>query len=649
MDNKIVHAAPVPPFVTFVASAVPMVFDNSMSYYEALCALWKWLQDDVINVINNNASVTEEYIQMTKDMKEYMDNYFDNLDVQEEINNKLDAMVLDGTLQDIIYNYLQPNVTWTFDKVSDMVAFENFVEGCYARTLGYHSVNDGGGATYKIIAKETPLAAGNINISDDFDAKLITAEANVKQFGAKGNSVDDDTTAIGAAIDYAEAHVTPLYFPSGEYVISNEFTIDFAVTIKGDGDYLSKIKQTNTAKHIFIVAFSYCIVKDLCFESVDSSSVSMLQISAPSGHSFDNLISNCQFIGTNKTGYGLELYCPSTYGLMDNTVKDSVFRGLAKGIVFNVGSGWINGNKFDTLWFYTTVNGIEWLDTAAFATSSMNEFSNIKGQYSSGVNSLVYNVNGANNSFSDMHLWDGGITIQIGYHARYTHIKNFANFEIAKFIDYGFQTDVDNFITDRTRPYWTEYKDNFLVSRDDWADYTDSSTPATLDVVQTNSAVKIDTDATTNKYNAIEGNGYTLLGTGKQMLNFEFCLSSVEDIKIFLGLETSGKSQRQGNFLTLDTAADGLFHLKGITNINNSTFTGDLLLSDITPAANKWYKVQIWRNSDQRLDIWIDGEYIGGFNASQRYNQKPVFYIQTLANAAKTLAIREVKLRTYTY
>ena len=101
MSENIEKAPNVPPFVRFVCSAVPMVFDDSLSYYEALSALWKYMQDTV-NVINNNATVTEEYIQLTKDMKEYMDNYFDNLDVQEEINNKLDKMVTDGTMDTII-------------------------------------------------------------------------------------------------------------------------------------------------------------------------------------------------------------------------------------------------------------------------------------------------------------------------------------------------------------------------------------------------------------------------------------------------------------------------------------------------------------------------------------------------------------------
>lgn len=110
INEKIVHAAPVPPFVRFVASAVPMVFDNSLSYYEALCALWKWMQDNLVDVINHNASVTEDYIKLTDALKDYVENYFANLDVQEEINNKLDEMVRDGSFQTILNTYVQPKL-----------------------------------------------------------------------------------------------------------------------------------------------------------------------------------------------------------------------------------------------------------------------------------------------------------------------------------------------------------------------------------------------------------------------------------------------------------------------------------------------------------------------------------------------------------
>ena len=149
MNDKPDRMPNVPPFVKFVASAVPMVFDNSLSYYEALCALWKYIQG-MTDVINNNATLEEEYIEKFNELKTFVDEYFDNLDVQEEINNKLDEMAEDGTLQEIITTYIQSNVAWTFDTVADMQASTNLVDGSFAQTLGFNSLGDGGAAIYKI-------------------------------------------------------------------------------------------------------------------------------------------------------------------------------------------------------------------------------------------------------------------------------------------------------------------------------------------------------------------------------------------------------------------------------------------------------------------------------------------------------------------
>ena len=203
INEKIVHAAPVPPFVRFVASAVPMVFDNSLSYYEALCALWKWMQDNLVDVINNNATVTEHYIEMDEEtrqlfieLKSYVDNYFDNLDVQEEINNKLDDMAEAGTLQEIITAYIQANVAWTFDTVADMKQATNLVNGSYARTLGFHSISDGGGALYKITNTGTANEMDIIAVGDLFANLQYKDSVYVKQLGAKGDGTTDDTNAF---------------------------------------------------------------------------------------------------------------------------------------------------------------------------------------------------------------------------------------------------------------------------------------------------------------------------------------------------------------------------------------------------------------------------------------------------------------------
>ena len=51
-EDKIEKAPNVPAFVRFVASTIPMVFDDSMSYYEALANLVHYIQDTV-DVVNN--------------------------------------------------------------------------------------------------------------------------------------------------------------------------------------------------------------------------------------------------------------------------------------------------------------------------------------------------------------------------------------------------------------------------------------------------------------------------------------------------------------------------------------------------------------------------------------------------------------------
>lgn len=112
---------PVPPFVQFCCAAIPQVFDDSLSYYEALCAMWKYL-NDTVNVINNNATITEEQLEAYKALESYVENYFENLDVQEEINNKLDQMAQDGSLGELIGRYIDPLIE---EQNENIALFEN--------------------------------------------------------------------------------------------------------------------------------------------------------------------------------------------------------------------------------------------------------------------------------------------------------------------------------------------------------------------------------------------------------------------------------------------------------------------------------------------------------------------------------------------
>lgn len=138
------------PFKFWCQKTLPLVFDDSLSYYEVLCKLVTYVnnlltdlqtatgsigtfaQQFVINQeflnqmaeqLGTNTAQLEAYINARmvdfsaayEELQAYVNLYFANLDVQEEINTKLDQMAQDGTLDTL----LQP---FTEDWLENMTA-----------------------------------------------------------------------------------------------------------------------------------------------------------------------------------------------------------------------------------------------------------------------------------------------------------------------------------------------------------------------------------------------------------------------------------------------------------------------------------------------------------------------------------------------
>lgn len=119
------------PFKMQVLTNFPYIeadFD-ALTNYQLLCKVVEYLNDTIAemnevteqteslynsyvalqNYVNEEIASFEETVNGTvQDLENYMNNYFNNLDVQQEINNKLDSMALDGTLTNLIKGYVDP-------------------------------------------------------------------------------------------------------------------------------------------------------------------------------------------------------------------------------------------------------------------------------------------------------------------------------------------------------------------------------------------------------------------------------------------------------------------------------------------------------------------------------------------------------------
>ena len=93
------------PFAHFCCTIgnLPTSYMISLTYEEQLLWLCQYLEKTVIPAVNTNAEAVAELQNLYIQLKEYVDNYFTNLDVQEEINNKLDNMAQSGELAELIH------------------------------------------------------------------------------------------------------------------------------------------------------------------------------------------------------------------------------------------------------------------------------------------------------------------------------------------------------------------------------------------------------------------------------------------------------------------------------------------------------------------------------------------------------------------
>lgn len=310
----------LPPFKAWLASNIPAVYDNTMTYYEELVALIKYLQDIVVPAVNDNASAVTTISNAVEQLQSYVENYFANLDVQEEINNKLDQMAEDGQLADIISQYLNSNAIFGFNTVANLKEATNLVNGSYARTLGYYSLYDGGGALYKITNSNDTVDNGNVIALDSgLQAHLTTSHVTPEMFGATGDGSTDDSTPLSL---FAASLITDKRMKRNTtYRISSNIVLRLpnGSVLNGNGATIIKASTSESSKATIIYLDSYgenaiksdITIKNLTFDGDATHGVStttpLVRIYAGGSGKLQNItLCNCRL--QNVLGHGVGVY-----------------------------------------------------------------------------------------------------------------------------------------------------------------------------------------------------------------------------------------------------------------------------------------------------------------------------------------------------
>lgn len=152
------------PFKWFVLENFPFIeadFD-ALTEWQLFCKLGKEM-NKIINSENKLGTQVENITNAFTELQNYVNNYFNNLDVQEEINTKLNEMAQDGTLAQIIneqiFTELNQKIEQTNERINDI---NESTLNHIVKTLPETLVNNN---QYEHILTENELNIDNLPIS----------------------------------------------------------------------------------------------------------------------------------------------------------------------------------------------------------------------------------------------------------------------------------------------------------------------------------------------------------------------------------------------------------------------------------------------------------------------------------------------------
>ena len=254
---------------------------------------------------------------------------FDNLDIQEEVNTKLEEMAQSGELAELISQYLEAQAVIGFNTNSSLAAAQNLANGSFARTYGKETYNDGKGAFYKIrtrINSDVPDGDNIIVLTNtqnlvaekiiDYTTNKLNQFVTIEEF--KNSSDLDDTNAFNLAV----ADGRPIYLLDKTYSVSDTIPINKNTKIYGKSMNNTIINSTHSG-------YVFECITDQASAPYDSKANIELDNFKVTCKNFikinDNTLPESDWINQGSLLHIIfkNLFLQGTYGTASDTNKDS--------------------------------------------------------------------------------------------------------------------------------------------------------------------------------------------------------------------------------------------------------------------------------------------------------------------------------------
>lgn len=303
--------------------------------------------NELVESVNHQNETIDDYIEQFNELHDYVHDYFDNLDVQEEINHKLEDMASDGSLSNLIEPYIDdkfdaytytintklgqqdakinnidllvssavsgaPTVVTTSDDMTDTSKIYVLTTDGHWYYYANNQWNDGG--TYQ----STGIGEGTINYID-FDA--ITSELyeieEVTYTSTTGSYVNQNgTIASSSNFEYT----SPIELKTGDTIIlkTNVPSGTVAVIAKYDDGTYTPLVVSDTANEKFYY-YTTSVDMEVVLSARTSNFTNLRIIKLPNHEASDQLTTiensiNVEFTEDNKYVY----YVNGTYGTLNS-------------------------------------------------------------------------------------------------------------------------------------------------------------------------------------------------------------------------------------------------------------------------------------------------------------------------------------------